>query len=153
MASSESDRIEKSIFLKAPRSKVWNALTSAEQFGKWFGANLQGEFAPGSTVSGRITIPNYDHLTIEMVIERVEPERLLAYRWHPHAVDINMDYTSEPMTLVEFTLTDASGGTTLTVVESGFDRLPPARRLEAFRMNSDGWADELRNIERHVTQT
>ena len=104
-------------------------------------------------MSGRITIPNYDHLTIEMFIERVEPERLLAYRWHPHAVDANMDYSSEPMTLVEFTLTEAPGGTTLTVVESGFDRLPPARRLEAFRMNSDGWADELRNIERHVTQS
>ena len=151
MPATASDRIERSIFLKAPRAKVWRALTSAEQFGTWFGAKLQGEFAAGSTVSGRITIPDYDHLTIEMFIERVEPERLLAYRWHPHAVDINIDYSSEPMTLVEFTLTDAPGGTTLTVTESGFDRIPAARRLEAFRMNTDGWAQELQHIERYVT--
>ena len=151
MPTTASDRIEKSIFLKAPRSKVWRALTSAEQFGTWFGAKLQGEFAPGSTVSGRITLPDYDHLTIEMFIERAEPERLLAYRWHPHAVDVNVDYSSEPMTLVEFTLADAPGGTALTVTESGFDRIPAARRLEAFRMNTDGWAQELQHIERYVT--
>ena len=150
MPTTTTDRIEKNIFLRAPRAKVWRALTSAEQFGAWFGATLEGDFAPGGTVRGRITIPNYDHLTLEIAIERVEPERLMSFRWHPYAVDPKVDYSAEPKTLVEFTLSDAAGGTMLTVVESGFDRIPLARRAEAFRMNEGGWASQLKNIERYV---
>jgi uncharacterized protein YndB with AHSA1/START domain len=145
-----TDRIEKTIVLRAPRAIVWRALTTAEEFGEWFGAKLSGAFAPGARVSGRITIPGYDHLTIEMLIERVEPERVLAYRWHPHAVDAGVDYSAEPMTLCEFTLEDTPDGTRLTIVESGFDRIPAARRDVAFRMNNEGWAAELGNIERFV---
>lgn len=145
-----TDRIEKTIVLRAPRSQVWRAITTAEEFGTWFGAALTGLFRPGARIAGRITIPNYDHLTIEMLVERVEPERLLSFRWHPHAVDITVDYSSEPMTLVEFHLADHPGGTQLTVIESGFDLIPAARRAEAFRMNDAGWAEELKNIERHL---
>src|SRR6185437_1911385 len=100
---------------------------------------------------GRITIAGYEHITFEMLVERIEPERVLAYRWHPYAVEPGEDYPAEPMTLVEFRLADVAGGTELTVVESGFDRLPPARRFEAFRMDDEGWTEQLRNIERYVT--
>lgn len=145
-----TDRIEKTTVLRAPRAIVWRALTTAEEFGTWFGARLTGAFVPGARVTGRITIPGYDHLTIEMLIERVEPECVLAYRWHPHAVEAGVDYSAEPMTLCEFTLEDAPEGTRLTIVESGFDRLPAARRVLAFRMNGEGWTAELGNIARHV---
>jgi uncharacterized protein YndB with AHSA1/START domain len=146
-----TDRIEKTITLKAPRSRVWRAIARADEFGTWFGVKLDGAFSPGAKVSGRITIPGYEHVVMEITIERVDPERLFSYRWHPYAVDPKVDYSGEPTTLVEFHLEDApGGGTKLTVTESGFDRIPLARRAEAFRMNDQGWAAQLRNIERHV---
>src|SRR5262245_38444767 len=146
-----TDRIEKTIVLHAPLSRVWRALASAEEFGRWFRVKLEGDFAPGARVRGQITHPGYEHVAMEMTIERVDPERLFSYRWHPYAIEPGVDYSSEPTTLVEFRLEDAAGGgTRLTVIESGFDRLPPARRDEAFRMNEQGWAEQLRNIEAHV---
>src|SRR5262245_21482521 len=145
-----TDRIEKSIVLRAPRSRVWRALASAGEFGVWFRVKLEGEFTPGARLRGRITYPGYEHLTMEMTIERMEPEQLISFRWHPHAVDPGKDYSDEPTTLVEFRLSDAPGGTRLTVTESGFDRLPPGRRDEAFRMNEGGWEEQLKNIESHV---
>ena len=148
--TANTDRIEKQVLLRAPRARVWRALTNAAEFGTWFGARLEGEFAPRARVAGPITIPGYEHVVLEMTIERVEPERLLSYRWHPYAVDPSVDYSSEPATLVEFRLEDAGEGTRLTVVESGFDKLPAARRDEAFRMNDAGWTGQLGNIERHV---
>jgi uncharacterized protein YndB with AHSA1/START domain len=145
-----TDRIEKSIFLRAPRSRVWRAIADSGEFGSWFGVRLEGAFAPGARVSGRITIPGYEHVIMEVTIERIDPERLFSYRWHPHAVDPAVDYSGEPTTLVEFRLEEAAGGTKLTVVESGFDRIPVARRAEAFRMNEHGWEGQLKSIERYV---
>jgi uncharacterized protein YndB with AHSA1/START domain len=149
--TTDTDRIEKRVVLRAARSRVWRAITQAEEFGAWFGVKLEGAFAEGVTVRGRITYPGYEHLTMEMLVERVEPERLFSYRWHPYAVDPSVDYSSEPTTLVEFRLEEAEGGTVLTIVESGFDRVPLARRAEAFRMNEQGWTEQTRNIERHVS--
>jgi uncharacterized protein YndB with AHSA1/START domain len=146
-----TDRIEKNVVLKAPLARVWRALSDAQEFGAWFGVKLQGAFAPGAHLQGRITIPGYEHVTLDLLIERVDPERLLSYRWHPYAVEPGVDYSGEPTTLVEFHLAEVAGGTRLTVVESGFDRIPAARRAEAFRMNEQGWAGQIKNIERHVT--
>ena len=145
-----TDRIEKSTVLRAPQSRVWRALTDWREFGTWFRVKLDGPFAEGATVRGRITYPGYEHLTMEIVIERIEPERLFSYRWHPNAVDPKQDYSDEPTTLVEFRLEPVSGGTRLTLVESGFDKIPRSRRDEAFRMNEGGWAEQMQNIERHV---
>ncbi len=148
---SDTDRIERSIHIKSPRSRVWRALSDAEEYGNWFGANLKGQsFAPGQRVQGPITITGYEHVVFDALIERVEPENLLSYRWHPYAVDPAIDYSKEQRTLVTFTLEDADAGTLLKVVESGFDNLPPERRLTAFRMNSGGWEAQLKNIDRHV---
>ena len=146
-----TDRIEKSILLRAPRSRVWRALTDAQEFGAWFRVQLEGAFAEGATLRGRITYPGYEHLTMEMLIERMDRERLFSYRWHPYAVSADVDYSAEPTTLVEFRLEEATGGTLLTVIESGFDRLPSGRRAEAFRMNDCGWAEQMLNIQRHVS--
>lgn len=145
-----TDKIEKTIVLHAPRARVWRAITNAKEFGAWFGVRLENEFAPGVTVTGRITVPGYDHLTMEMQIERVDPEHLFSYRWHPYAVDPDVDYSVEPMTLVEFRLEEVSDGTRLTVVESGFDQIPVARRAEAFRRNEGGWTQQMENIQRYV---
>ncbi len=147
-----TDRIGRTILLKAPRSRVWRALSSAEEFGDWFGVNLKGKtFAAGQRVQGQITYPGYEHVVFDVWIERMEPERLLSWRWHPAAVDPAFDYSLEPTTLVVFELKDVEGGTLLSVVESGFDGIPPARRLEAFRTNSGGWDEQMKNIEKHVT--
>ena len=146
-----TDRIEKKVLLRAPRSRVWRAITSAEEFGAWFRVSLDGAFAEGATVRGRITAQGYEHVTVEMLVERIEPERYFSYRWHPNPIDPAVDYSAEPTTLVEFTLEDTEGGTALTIVESGFDRISLARRAEAFRMNEQGWAGQIRNLERYVS--
>jgi uncharacterized protein YndB with AHSA1/START domain len=145
-----TDRIEKTIVLRAPRSRVWRALAHAEEFGAWFGMTLEGAFAPGAHLTGRITAPGHEHMIIGITIERVEPEQLLSYRWHPYAGEPGLDYAGEPTTLVEFHLTDVADGTRLTVIESGFDRLPPARRAAAFRGNDQGWDEQITNIARYV---
>jgi uncharacterized protein YndB with AHSA1/START domain len=149
--NSSTDRIEKQILLKAPRSRVWRALSNAEEFGKWFGVNLTGkQFVAGQSVQGHITYPGYEHLVMDVLVERLEPEHHLSWRWHPAAIDITVDYTPEPTTLVEFDLSEVGSGTLLRVVESGFDQLPPGRRAEAYRLNEGGWAQQMLNIERYV---
>jgi uncharacterized protein YndB with AHSA1/START domain len=146
-----TDRIEKHVVLRAPRARVWRALTDAQEFGTWFRVKLESPFVEGATVRGRITYPGYEHLVFEVTVERIEPERYFAYRWHPAAIDPKVDYSNEPTTLVEFRLEETSDGTALTIVESGFDRIPLSRRAEAFRTNEGGWSEQARNIERHVT--
>ncbi|MFL9906642.1 SRPBCC family protein [Paraburkholderia sp. RL17-337-BIB-A] len=151
--NSSTDRIEKEILLKAPRSRVWRALSDAEEFGTWFCVDFRGkQFVAGQSIRGNITYPGYEHLVMEAQVERVEPEHHLSFRWHPAAVDVSVDYSSEPTTLVVFELTEVDSGTLLKVVESGFDQIPAARRDEAFRMNSGGWEEQLVNIEKHVAK-
>jgi uncharacterized protein YndB with AHSA1/START domain len=147
-----TDRIEKSVELKAPVSRVWRALTDHHEFGSWFRVKLDGPFVPGRTVRGQITYPGYEHLKWEAVVQKMEPERLFSFTWHPYAIDPNQDYSSEVPTLVEFTLQKIAAGTLLRVVESGFDKLPDKRRLEAFRMNEGGWSEQMKNIAQHVEQ-
>lgn len=150
MTQKTADRIEKTVLLRAPRSRVWRALTDAGEFGAWFGVALDGRFAVGEAIRGRITNPGYDHLTMEVTVERMEPERVFSYRWHPHAIEPDVDYSAEPTTLVEFRLEEVPAGTSLTVVESGFDRIPAERRDLAWRKNSEGWAGQMERIRSHV---
>src|SRR3981081_972188 len=111
MNTSSTDRIEKQILLKAPRQRVWQALTNAQEFGSWFGVKLAGSFAPGAEISGPITYPGYEHLTMYITIEKIEPERLFSWRWRPNAIEPGKDYSAEPTTLVVFELQEAPGGT------------------------------------------
>lgn len=146
-----TDRIEKRFEVRAPRARVWRAVADATEFGTWFRMQLDRPFAPGAAVVGRITIPGYEHVQAEMVVETMEPESYFSYRWHPYAIDAAVDYSAEPMTLVEFRLEDAAGGgTTVTITESGFDRLPASRRAEAFRMNDAGWTGQSKHLAAHV---
>jgi uncharacterized protein YndB with AHSA1/START domain len=149
--NTSTDRIERKIQLKAPRSRVWRALSDAAEFGAWFGVDFRGKaFVAGKPVQGKVTYPGYEHVVMEVQIERMEPERLLSWRWHPAAIDTSVDYSDEPTTLVVFELTEVDGGTLLTVVESGLDNIPLARRATVFRLNSSGWDEQMRNIEKHV---
>jgi len=144
------DRIEKVVELKAPRARVWRAISDHREFGDWFRVALEGPFVAGQEIKGRVLHPGYEHLTWTAVVETIAPESYLAFRWHPYAVDPNQDYSREPMTLVEFTLSEIDGGTRLTIVESGFDKLPPHRRDESFPRNSEGWSIQSRNVQAYV---
>jgi uncharacterized protein YndB with AHSA1/START domain len=152
--ASTADRIEKKVLLRAPVSRVWQAISDSARFGAWFGVRFDGPFVPGARMVGRI-VPTtvdpaiakeqakYEGKAFEIVVGDVEPERLLSYRWHPYAVDEGRDYANEPMTTVTFELSPAPEGTLLTVTESGFEALPPERRAEAFRMNEGGWSAQV----------
>jgi len=147
------NRIEKRAKLKAPVSRVWRALTDHKEFGEWFRVKLDGPFIPGQVSRGHITYPGYEHVKWEAIVQKMEPEHLFSFTWHPYAIDSNTDYSQEPPTLVEFRLEkSASGGTLLVVSESGFDKIPSDRRAEAFRMNDGGWAEQMKNIEAHVAK-
>jgi uncharacterized protein YndB with AHSA1/START domain len=148
-AAATTDRIEKQRVLRAAPARVWRALSNAREFGTWFGVELSDDFVPGATIRGTVAYQGQG-VTFTFHIERMEPERLLAFRWHPFAVDPAIDYSREPTTLVELALAPAPEGTLLTVTESGFDQIPPARRAKAFEMNGAGWAEQLQNIARHV---
>jgi uncharacterized protein YndB with AHSA1/START domain len=147
-----NDRIEKQIDLKAPVSRVWRALTDYREFGEWFRVKLEGPFVAGQVSRGQITHRGYEHLRMEVVTQKIEPERYFSYTWHPYAIDPKVDYSQETPTLVEFRLEESAKGTLLKVTESGFDKIPSARRLEAFRMNDNGWGQQLGNIESHVAE-
>lgn len=147
------DRIEKRIELQAPVSRVWRALTDYREFGEWFRVKLDGPFVAGQISSGHITYPGYEHLQWEVAVQKMEPERLFSFTWHPYAIDPKIDYSTETPTLVEFRLEKtASGGTLLLLTESGFDKIPSGRRLEAFRRNDGGWTEQMRNIDSYVAQ-
>src|SRR5580698_841895 len=146
-----NDRIEKRIELKAPVSRVWRALTDYREFGEWFGVKLDGPFVPGKAARGQVTHPGYEHLKWEVVVQHIEAERLFSFTWHPFAVDPNKDYSAETPTLVEFRLKEIPNGCLLQLTESGFDKIPAARRSEAFGMNEGGWTAQMKNIQSHVT--
>ena len=150
MNKSTEDRIVKQIEVNASRSRVWRAITDYREFSQWFRVNLNGPFVVGEVACGQITYPGYEHVTMELIVDAIEPEHRFAYWWRPYAVDPNIDYSSEPRTLVEFTLEPIPTGTLVRITESGFDSIPVHRRDEAFRMNDGGWTEQVRNIRDHV---
>ncbi len=147
-----SDRIEKSIEIAAPVSRVWKALTDYREFSTWFRVKLEAPFQTGKVAAGNITYPGYEHLRFDATVQKIEPERYFSFTWHPYPMDPKVDYSVETPTLVEFTLEKTARGTLLRVVESGFDKIPASRRAEAYRMNEGGWEGQMKNIAAHVGQ-
>jgi len=149
-----TDRIEKEIVVPAALDRVWRAVSDAAEFGTWFGVKLDGKFTSGARVTGRVTNPpGYEHLKVEIEIAQVDPRRSLSFRWHPYAIDPKADYSKEPTTLVEFRFEEVKGtkvATRVTIVESGFDGIPAARRSEARKANDGGWTIQCENLARHV---
>jgi uncharacterized protein YndB with AHSA1/START domain len=152
MGTKNTDRIAEKVLLRAPRARVWQALADSGEFGLWFGVKGLGAFTPAATVRGKITEKGYEHVTWEATIERMEPGRLFSFRWHPYAVDPGVDYSGEPTTHVVFTLEDAPSGTLLTVVESGFNGIPAARRAKAYEMHEQGWAWQMKSISKYLVK-
>lgn len=154
--TSQTNSVERSILINAPRERVWSALSNAESFGTWFGADLKGQsFEAGKRARGLMNGScghEDDSVWFDVVVERLEPQSVFSYRWHPYAVDPAINYSEEQPTLVVFTLKDAPNqATLLSVVESGFDNVPAHRRLEAFRMHTNGWEAQLKNVANHVS--
>jgi uncharacterized protein YndB with AHSA1/START domain len=151
-AERTADRIEKSIELKAPVSRVWRALTDHSEFGAWFRVRLDAPFKAGDVATGKVTWPGMEHIVWRATIQAIDPEQYFAFTWHPYAVDAAVDYTKETPTLVEFQFEKTPAGTLLKVTESGFSDLPDERRKEAFTRNEGGWTQQIRNIEEYVAQ-
>lgn len=145
---SDTDSIEKRILLKTPLERAWRAVSDSREFGEWFGVKFDGPFAAGAVMRGVITASNtkYDGLPFEITVEEIKPERLFSFRWHPYAVEPEVDYSAEPMTLVVFKLEEAAGGVLLTVTETGFDSIPLERRAKAFAANEGGWSAQVTRI-------
>jgi uncharacterized protein YndB with AHSA1/START domain len=159
----DTDRIQKKILLHAPLKRVWSALADSQEFGTWFGMKFNGPFVPGKLMRGTI-VPTkvnadvakaqekYEGMPVELTIEKMEPERLFSFRWHPYAIEQDVDYSAEPTTLIEFLLEETKDGVMLTVTESGFDQIPLARRVKAFTANEQGWGMVLRLIEEYLVR-
>jgi uncharacterized protein YndB with AHSA1/START domain len=157
-----TDVIEKSTLLRAPRSRVWRAIADSRELGAWFGMAIDGPFVAGQAVEGRIATTQVDPdvakqqepyvgLRCVLFVERVEPETLLSFRWHPGA---DADPAPDaPTTLVTFQLADEGESTRLTIVESGFDAIPLERRARVFAENDGGWEMQLSLIARYVHAT
>ncbi len=152
MVTAETDRIEKAVELNASVESVWHALTDPGAFRQWFGASLDARFAPGRRVSARLVGRAFERTRVEMEVQRMEPQRLLSFRWHPDATDPQADYSDEEPTLVEFRLRRTPAGTLLRLTESGFDAIPSSRREQAYHANFEGWTEQLKNIEDHVAR-
>jgi uncharacterized protein YndB with AHSA1/START domain len=152
MSPSANDCIALQGLLKAPRPRVWKALTEAPEFGSWFGVDLREPFRVGFPNRGRVTNEGYQHVVWAVTVTALEPERVFAWTWHPYAIEAGRDYGGETPTLVTFFLQDAPEGTRLTIVEAGFDQVPAARREEAYRMNEQGWAWQMNALARHLAQ-
>lgn len=159
--STDTDRIEKKVLLRAPRERVWRAISDAKQFGSWFGVEFDGPFVADKRMIGKMVPTSvdpevaerqkpYEGMAFEFTVDRVVPQRLFSFRWHPFAVDSGVDYSKEPATLVTFELQEIAGGTMLTVTESGFDRIPLERRAKAFAANEGGWTAQLKLIEKYL---
>jgi uncharacterized protein YndB with AHSA1/START domain len=156
-----TDRIEKKILLRAPREKVWRALTDSTEFGSWFGMKFTAPFTPGAIMRG-VVVPTtvntevanaqkqYEGFPVELTIDRIEPERLFSFRWHPHAIEPGVDYSAEPATLIVFILEEVPEGVLLTVMETGFDQIPLVRRVKAFTANEQGWGKVVKLIEAYL---
>jgi uncharacterized protein YndB with AHSA1/START domain len=141
------NRIEKQIHLSAPISKVWHAISDYRSFGEWFRVKLEIPFAPGAIARGKILHPGYEHLTWEVAVKSITPETLFSFTWHPYSIDPKVDYSKETPTLVEFRVSPSENGTLLVLTESGFENVPSERRELAYRMNAQGWAQQMKNVE------
>jgi uncharacterized protein YndB with AHSA1/START domain len=156
-----TDRIEKEVLLRAPLDRVWRAISDSSEFGRWFGVTLDGPFVAGNSLTGVITPTTVDDDVARQQepyagqsdtwhVVSVEPQRRLAFRWHPYAVEPGVDYSREPTTLVEFTLTESSDGVLLKIVESGFDAIPADRRASALESNNEGWAAQTQLVQKYL---
>ncbi|MGP1393879.1 MAG: SRPBCC family protein [Inquilinaceae bacterium] len=145
------DQIVRTIDLKAPVERVWKALTDHEEFGSWFRLSLHEPFELGEVTFGETRYPGHEGLPFWAEVVVMDEPRFFSFVWpmdesiQPDAPDLD-----QKVTLVEFTLEPTASGSRLTVRESGFEKLPEERRLQAFRDNQGGWDVQTMNIKEFV---
>ena len=148
----ELSRIERQTLIRAPRSRVWTAITDVDQFSAWFCVKAEGLFGPGARVRMTSTYPGHEGTVFYVTISEVSPEHRFSWRWNPGSEQPS-EGTAAPETTVEFQLDEVEGGTMVTVVENGFDRVDPALRAKAFADNSEGWRIQMENLTNYVGKT
>src|SRR5258707_12675107 len=115
LMATNTDRIEKKVLLRAPRERVWRAISDSKEFGSWFGVKFDGPFVAGTRMLGKMVPTTVDPevaarqkvhegMAFDFTIDRVEPIRLFSFRWHPFAIERGVDYSKEPTTLIVFEL-------------------------------------------------
>ncbi len=136
--------IRQQVVLKAPREKVWEAISTPEGWNGWFGENAQGGFQLGDTMI-------LDGISYAVVVEMEAPSRF-AYKWHPGEECAVDKYPESEMTTVRFLLEDHPEGTLLTLIETGFENIPEERRARCVTLNTDGWRWELGELQAYLEQ-
>lgn len=130
--------VTRTIHIAAHRSAVWAALTQAELISEWFGDDAHIDLRVGG--DGDMNFEGYG--MARFIVEEVDEPNTFAYRW-PHGAD--QDPHVNPTTLVRFTLEDAEGGTSLTVVETGWETFGDDA-AQFSEDNNGGWASELAEL-------
>jgi len=149
-------KIERQTIIRAPRTRVWQSLTTPAEFAKWFRVEvLEGRFEPGMEVKMKSTYSGSpcEGELFSMWIESIEPQHTFSWRWHPGMRLAEVDYSKEPMTRVVFTLEETDEGTRVTVIETGFDEISLARRARVFGENDEGWREQMVNLEQYVDRS
>jgi uncharacterized protein YndB with AHSA1/START domain len=132
------DRIERTVELAHPPAEVWAALTTAEGLAAWFGNEAAIDLRPGGSARMKWT----DGPTVQMRAERVEEPTVFGFTWPI----CGLPKDDPRRTYVEFTLEPLAAGTRLTVVESGFARLPEDAYRTAYDGNAQGWTREMAEL-------
>jgi len=148
MTTPDLTKIERKTLIRAPRSRVWRALTTSQDFSKWFSADLEGSFAPGKRLDMVSTHACGNGQSFYVIVERMEPEHTFSWRWHPGSAKADEDGS----TLVEFHLEEVQDGTLVTVTETGFDHISLARRAKAFKENDRGWEMQMESLKQYASQ-
>jgi uncharacterized protein YndB with AHSA1/START domain len=130
----EKIAIKRSIWIAAPRERVWQAVADPAQIAQWF--------APGTTFSqnGNTISVRMGETDLEVaVIEVFDPPRQITTR---HLPDRAITTT--------YTLEEENGGTRFTVTETGFEALSEKARKERLDQNDRGWEMALENLKAYI---
>lgn len=151
MAEIDTDKIVKTVELKAPVARVWEVLTDFREFGTWFRVDLDQPFEAGKISTGRMTFPGAEGVCWLAYVEQMDTEDLFSFRWYDSEEGAAEQSDDEPGLLVSFQLEAIHSGTRLTITESGFASLAESRRIELMRGNREGWEIQAGNLATYLT--
>lgn len=130
----EKQTLKRSIWIDAPRERVWKAVTDPAQITTWF--------APGTPIAQRDNIISIqmDGADIDVaLIEVIDPPRQLTTRSLP-----------DRLMTTTYLLEEEMGGTRFTVIEEGFEGLSPEERQKRLEQDAGGWDMALQNLKAYI---
>lgn len=131
-------RVTRTIAVRAPIEVVWECLTDPASLADWFGDSATFPDGTGESATGSFGWSDAGEFPAR--IERAEAPRVWAFRWGRRGEPLS----DESSTLATFTLERVDGGTRVTVVETGFERLGDEIAVRAaLADNREGWTSEL----------